>query len=262
MSLPPIVDSHLRLGAPDARPPELARLLPECGVESAVAVQPQPSMDETRAALALADGAPFVVGAVVWIDVESPSLADVLDEIGASPKLRGVCLSVDDRGDNHWLMKDDVRRGLREVAARGLSLDVIASPAQVPSVQALAEAAPELRIALAHLGAPYVARGEREPWGVYMLNLAPLRNVSVKLSGLIALDAQPNWSVAHLKLFVEPIVRLFGYSRLMFGSDWPSSVAAGYRDVLQAAVEAAGPMTDPQLASVLAGSAAEFYRLS
>ena len=138
---------------------------------------------------------------------------------------------------------------------------MIVEPRQVPSVRALAEAIPELRIAVAHIGSPFIARSEREPWGVHMLNLAPCANVSVKLSGLVTLDTEP-WSTAHLRLFVEPMVRLFGYRRMMFGSDWPNHLSvASYEQVLQATVEAAGPMTDAQLAAVLGGTATAFYRL-
>ena len=262
MNLPPIIDSHHRLNASAARPAALAALLAESGVERSVLVQPEPSLDGTRAALALADKAEFVAGAAVWADVESVALGALLDELGANPKLRGVCLPAHLQESNHWLAQDAVLAGLREVAKRGLSLDVIVEPRQIPSVRVLAEAVPDLRIALAHIGSPYIARGEREPWGVYILNLAAMRNVSVKISGLVTLDTQPDWNVAHLKLFVEPIVRLFGYSRVMFGSDWPAHTAvAGYQETLNAAIEAAGPMTEPQLAQVLGGAAAEFYRL-
>ncbi len=261
MSLPAVIDAHHQLAPSGAVPSELDRLLSECGVAGAVLVQPEPSPDDARAALALAAEAKLAAGAVVGVDIESPGFPGVLDELADASMLRGICLDVSNRGDNHWLARDAVRSGLRETAGRGLSLDVVASPAQIPSVRALAEAIPDLRIALVHIGAPYIARGEREPWGVYMLNLAPLENVCLKLSGLLTLDAQP-WSAARIKLFVEPVVRLFGYSRLMFGSDWPNPApVAGYRQALEAVVEAASPMTDPQIEQILSATAADFYRL-
>ena len=182
-------------------------------------------------------------------------------EAAASPKLRGVCLPAHVEDDNHWLTRDSVVAGLREVARRGLSADVIVEPRQLPSVRALAAALPDLAIALAHIGAPFIARSEREPWGVHMLNLAPLRNVTVKLTGLVTLDTRP-WNAAHLRLFVEPLVRMFGFDRMMFGSDWPAHGAvATYAQVIDAAREAAGPMTDAQHAQLFGHTAAAFYRL-
>lgn len=257
----PIVDAHHQLDRSNARPDQLAPLLAQNGVERTVLVQAEPSLEATRTALALADGCGFAAAAAVWVDVAADGLAELLDGLAASPKLRGVCLPANIEDDNHWLTQAPVIAGLREVAKRGLSADVIAEPRQLPSVRALAEALPELDIALAHIGAPFIARGEREPWGMHMLNLAPLRNVTVKLTGLVTLDTRP-WNAAHLRLFVEPIVRMFGFERMMFGSDWPAhNAAAAYAQVLGAAREAASPMTDAQHAQLFGRTAAAFYRL-
>ena len=263
MNLPPIVDAHHQFAPPDAGSEGLAPLLEQSGVERTVLVQPEKSLDATRAALELADASAFVAGAVVWADVTEAGLGGVLDQLSANARFRGICLPVSTEEDNHWLVQGPVLAGLREVAARGLSVDIIVEPRQLPSVRTLAEAIPSLRIAIAHIGSPFIGRSEREPWGVYMLNLAPLQNITVKLSGLVTLDMRPVWNTAHLKLFVEPMVRLFGYRRMMFGSDWPHHLsAATYDQVLHATIEAAGPMTDEQAAQVLNGTATEFYRLS
>ena len=260
MNLPPILDAHRQPAAPDSAG-EFAALASSCGVQRTVLVQPEPSDEATDAALAHAAQDELVAAAAVWADVTSRNLGKTLKRLEGNKKVRGLCLPAFREEDNHWLTRSDVLSGLREVAKRGLSLDVIVEPRQVPSVRDLAEAAPDLRIALAHIGSPFIARSEREPWGVHMLNVAPCANVSVKLSGLVTLDTEP-WSTAHLKLFVEPMVRLFGYRRMMFGSDWPNHLAvATYEQVLQATIEAAGPMTDAQLADVLGGTAAAFYRL-
>ena len=260
MNLPPIVDAHRNAATPD-NAGEFAALVASTGVQRTVLVQPDPSDEATNAALAAAAGDDLVAAAVVWVDVTSRDLGKTLKQLERNKKARGLCLPAYREEDNHWLTQPDVLAGLREAAKHGLNLDVIVEPRQVPSVRNLAEAVPDLRIALAHIGSPFIARSEREPWGVHMLNLAPCANVSVKLSGLVTLDTEP-WSTAHFKLFVEPMVRLFGYRRMMFGSDWPNHLSvASYEQVLQATIEAAGPMTDPQLADVLGGTAAAFYRL-
>jgi L-fuconolactonase len=178
-----------------------------------------------------------------------------------SSKVRAVAVRVADQPENHWLVRDDVLRGVRAAAERGLVLDIEIEPRQVPSVGRLAELVPELRIAIAHLGSPFIARSEREPWGVYMLNVAPNRNVYVKVSGLVMLDTEL-WKVAHHRLFVESVVRLFGYDRLMFGSDWPNHLSrATYGEVLEAAYDAAGPLTSRQAERLFRDTASEFYGL-
>ena len=261
MQLPPIVDAHCSLGVPGAPDEALAPLLAKSGVERTVLVQPEPSIDASRAALNAAESTDFVAAAVVWVDAASRDIDGTLGRLSRSRKLRGVCLPAHLEEDNHWLMRPDVLRGLRAAAKRGLSLDVIVEPRQLPSARDLAREIPDLRIAVAHLGSPFIGRGEREPWGVAMLRLAPMPNVFLKMSGLVSLDAEP-WNAARVKLFVEPSLRLFGYRRVMFGSDWPRhGERASYREVVRAAVEAAGPTTDAQLADLLGGTASRFYRL-
>ena len=261
MNLPPIVDAHRNAAMPD-NAEEFAELLASNGVQRTVLVQPEPSDEATNTALAAVAKDELVAAAAVWVDVTSRNLGKILKQLERNKKVRGLCLPAYREPDNHWLTQPDVLAGLREAAKPRPQprRDRGAAPGPLRT-RSLAEAVPDLRIALAHIGSPFIARSEREPWGVYMLNLAPCTNVSVKLSGLITLDTEP-WSTAHLKLFVEPMVRLFGYRRMMFGSDWPNHLAAAsYEQALQATIEAAGPMTEDQLASVLGGTASAFYRL-
>jgi L-fuconolactonase len=216
----------------------------------------------SRSLVDLASAADEVAAVAAWVDVTASDVGEQLDGLMASPKLRSVALSAGREAGNHWLVQEDTLRGLRLVAERGLCVDVEIEPRQLPSVGELAAALPDLRIVIAHIGSPFIARSEREPWGVHMLNVAPHKNVYAKLSGLPALDVQP-WSVAHQRLFVESMVRMFGYERLMFGSDWPGHLeSATFAEVRDAAVAAAGPMTDAQQERLFGGTARAVYGLS
>jgi L-fuconolactonase len=221
-----------------------------------------PDADASRSLRDLADAAEEIAAVAAWVDVTSGDVGAQLDGLMASPKVRSVALVVGQESNNHWLVEEDTLRGLRLVAERGLCVDLEIQPRQLPSVGALAAAIPELQIVVAHIGSPFIARSEREPWGVHMLNVAPHKNVYAKLSGLVALDVQP-WSVAHQQLFVASMVRMLGYDRLMFGSDWPGHVEfASYEQVREAAELAAGPMTDAQHERLFGGTARAFYGLS
>ena len=249
-------------GGQSALPADLSAPLREQGIAQTVLIQPEPSLSATEWALALAASTEFVGATAAWVDVTADDIEETMDRLCGEPKLRGVCLSLQGEPDNHWLLRDDVARGLRLVAERGMSLDLLVQPRQIPSVGALAARVPGLHIALGHMGAPFIAKGQREPWGVHMLNLAPHANVVVKVSGLVGLNAQSAWHVAHFRPFVEAVVRLFGHERLLFGSDWPLHLpVAGYAEVVDAAVASAGPMTDGQRERLLGGTAREFYRL-
>jgi len=260
-----IVDSHLSLFDRDGvkhDPAELGWLLMERGVGLGVLLQANLSAVDSLWTLEQAEASDFAGGVAVWIDLASPGAIDELEKMSANRKFRGLCLPVWREPDNYWLLREDVLGVLREVASRGLSVDLAVEPRQLPSVGRLAEMVPDLRIAIDHLGSPFIAKSEREPWGVYMLNVAPYRNITVKVSGLITLDVQPGWNVAHLRLFVESAVRLFGFDRMMFGSDWPNHLqAATYEEVVEAAIGAARPMTSAQQDQMLGLTAREFYRL-
>ena len=233
----------------------------QTGLSLTVAMQFEPQQSATTAAIAWADANDLVGAVAGWVDVMSPDVDSLLAEAASSPKFKSVALPVFIETDNHWLVTDHALKGLRAVAARGLTLDIQVEPRQLPSVGELAAAIPDLRIVVAHIGSPFIARSEREPWGVYMLNVAPYNNVYAKLSGLPALDSEP-WNVAHHRLFVESMVLRFGYERLMFGSDWPAHLGvASYQRVFDAALEAAGPMTSAQRQQLTSETARSFYRI-
>lgn len=239
----------------------LPGVLQGAGMSRAVLVSPEPAEAAAEEAVRLGQDSPSVAAIAAWADLTEDDVVDALDKLKQSRKVRAVAVRAADQPENHWLVRDDVVRGLRAAAERGLALDVEIEPRQVPSVGRLAELVPELRIAVAHLGSPFIARSEREPWGVYMLNVAPHRNIHVKVSGLVTLDTE-RWKVAHHRLFVESVVRLFGYDRLMFGSDWPNHLArATYEQVVEAAYEASGPLTSTQAERLFHGTASEFYGL-
>lgn len=234
----------------------------QAGPRQSVVVQFEREMSSTLNTVSWAEGMASVCAVAGWVDVTAPDIDASLDRVAWSAKFKSIALPVFLEVDNHWLVTPDVFRGLKAVAERGLAVDVRVEPRQLPSVGALAAAIPGLRIVVAHLGSPFIARSEREPWGVYMLNVASHANVYIKLSGLPALDSIP-WNVAHHRLYVESIVRRFGYERLMFGSDWPLGLELStYQQVWDGALESAGPTTDLQRQQLTSLTARSFYGLS
>ena len=256
-----VIDAHVRAGAPDALPEHLGPLLTQHGVNHAVLVQPSRSMTETERALALAAKTPFVAAVSAWIDLTAPGLSETLDRLTTDPKLKGVCLPLEEE-EPKWLLQETVVQGLQAVAELGLVADLLLRPVHLPAVAVLAAANPALRVVVGHIGKPFIAAGHTEPWSHAIARAAEYPNVYCKVSGLVTEDAQPGWRLAHLRPFVETVVRCFGYDRLLFGSDWPAFLpSASYAQVLEAAVEAAGPMSPGQRARFLSGTASELYRL-
>lgn len=260
MNSPLVFDSHFsyRSSPNDG----LEKLLSDYNIEGVVLVQETPTFEATENALNFAENAPQVSAASVWADLQSKSFESSIASIKKYPKARGIFLSINAHEDNHWLIRDEIVKSLKLLAENELSLDLSLEPRQIPSVQELAQLIPELKIMLTSIGSPYIARNEREPWGVYMMNLATAENVYVKLNGILSLDTLPHWSAAHLKIFVEPMMRLFGYSRVVYGGDDALDPSlGGYGSVLNALIEATSPLTDDQFTRIFRLNGKSFYRV-
>ena len=258
MNLSPVFDSHFSYIKPVSS--DIEKLRSEFNIEGLVLVQETPEFQATENALKFAEDSLHISAASVWVDLESKSFKSSITTIKEYAKTKGEFLPIGSHQDNHWLVRDESVKNLKLLPENGLSLDLSLEPRQIPSVQELAMLIPELKIMLTNIGSPYIARNEREPWGVYMMNLATAKNVYVKLNGILSLDTLPNWSSAHLKIFVEPVMRLFGYSRVVYGGDSALDPKIGdYGSVLSALLEAVSPLTDDQFARIFRLNGKSFY---
>ncbi|CAM5303837.1 amidohydrolase family protein [Streptomyces atroolivaceus] len=254
--------------APLRRTFTLTDLEPEAraaGVTATVLVQTVTLADETPEFLALADGSTLIAGVVGWTDLTAPDIADTLAALRALPggsRLVGIRHQVQGETDPEWLLRPDVQRGLRAVAAAGLVYDLIIRPHQIPAAVRAAALLPGLTFVLDHAGKPPVARRETHPWADHLRALSALPNTVCKLSGLVT-EADPlAWTVEDLRPYADTAIEAFGPGRLMFGSDWPvCRLAAGYADVLDAARELTGGLGEDEQRSVLAGTAQRVYGL-
>ena len=107
-----------------------------------VLVQCLPLVAETEELLRLAEQEQLVAGVVGWVDLTDPGVGNQLDRLRGLPggqSLVGIRHLVQAESDPRWLLRADVRRGLDEVAERGLCYDLLVLPHQLPAAAALAE---------------------------------------------------------------------------------------------------------------------------
>ena len=282
-----IVDAHHHVWDPGTRRhawldglPELRRpfLLsgyagaarPE-GVTASVLVQVLNSTAETEEFLALAAGRagaapPEVAGVVGWADLTRDDIGDELDRLRALPggdRLAGLRHLVQDEPDPGWLVRPDVRRGLRAAGAAGLVFDVLVRPAQLPAALRLTGELDDVRFVLDHGAKPEVAAGRFEPWAGLIGELAQRPNVTCKLSGLVT-EAGPGWKPETFAPYADRLLECFGPGRLMFGSDWPvCTLAASYHEVITLARTLLdGRLSPAETDAVFGGNAVAAYGLS
>jgi L-fuconolactonase len=246
-------------------PADLAVELGPAGVTGTVLVQTISDIAETRQFLDIAVDSDYVRGVVGWVDLAAPSVGDDLDALLDGPggdHLVGIRHQVHDEDDPRWLCRDDVRRGLLAVEARGLTYDILVRTRELPAATETVAALPELRFVLDHIAKPRIIDGRDELWRERIPALAAQPNVSVKLSGMVTEAVWTNWTADDLRPFVHFVVDRFGVERVMFGSDWPVCLLAGsYRSVSAGLADALGPLSPDEESRIYRDNATSAYRL-
>jgi predicted TIM-barrel fold metal-dependent hydrolase len=116
----------------------------------------------------------------------------------------------------------------------GLNVNIFTSGDQVPCVEMLAAAFPQVPISLDHLGVMPTTPGFVDRWGrprsddeplppaafPRILAMARFPNVYIKVSGEYAVSKGP-WPYADMKPMVEQIYRAYGPERMMWCTDSP-----------------------------------------
>jgi L-fuconolactonase len=248
--------------ARDFTPEDLATELTTAGVDRTVLIQSVDESAENDRLLQYAE-TPYVGAVVGWLPLSDPAAArQEIDRIGGLDKFSGVRCLVG-RDPLEWLA-DSVDL-FRELASAGIAWDVVpVTAAQTKAVLQLADAVPELRIVVDHLGRPPVDSGGWEPWAGQVRELAQCPRVAMKVSlGIDLLTELNEWP--ELGRYLARVVECFGAGRLMLASNWPVVLLrASYGEAwtqLRTALEQVTQDQD-ELAAVLGGTAADYYRIN
>jgi L-fuconolactonase len=243
-------------------PQNLKPLLAPAGIDRTVVVQAVHSLEESRWLLGISSGCEFVEGAVVWVDLTSPSLGKDLDELQAHQKFRGVRHQIEDEPDDAWMVHKEVIRGLQELQRRSVPFDLLVRPRHLKYIPQLWDRCPDLKLVLDHIGKPLIRQGDFDGWAREIETLAGLPNVWCKLSGMITEADWKNWAPDTLKPYVQHVVDHFGNDRLMFGSDWPVCTLAGsYQQVVDTLRQVLGRLPPAEEKRIWGGNACDFYCL-
>lgn len=280
----PIIDSHHHFWDPKSggdygwlsgpfepinrvfEPADLRPSLAANTVSGTVLVQTWNDLDETWDFIRIAEATDFVSGVVGWVDLTDPKVGETLAALKASPAgkwLVGVRHLIQTEADPNWLVRDDVRRGLKAVEAVDLVYDLVPNMPQLPSCVRTVEAFPKMRFVLDHISKPNIRDGEFREWSRLMRGFRAERgHVWCKLSGMVTEADWQNWTPEHLKPYVHEVLDIFGVDHCMFGTDWPVClVAASYDRVVDALRECLDDLDAADLDKIFGANAIEAYRL-
>ncbi|HEU4934538.1 MAG TPA: amidohydrolase family protein [Pyrinomonadaceae bacterium] len=247
----------------DYLPNDLAPIIQKNGIQKTILVQASNSVAESRWLLELANANSFIAGVVGWVDLMSPDIDTQLDELCVDPKFKGVRHLVESEPDDDWLVRPAVLAGLKYLAERGLSYDLLVHTRHLKHIPRVAESCPDLSLVIDHLAKPPIARNEIKEWSQALQPLARYSNISCKLSGLVTEANWNSWQTDDLRPFVDTALEAFGPDRMMFGSDYPVCLlAASYDRVLDSFQEILKSLSDADRDKIFSQNAEKFYRLN
>jgi L-fuconolactonase len=244
-------------------PPSAARAeLAAAGIDAAVLVQAEDSERDTGYLLDVAGEHSWVAGVVGWVRLDDPArAARQLDRWQQHRAFRGVRHLVHDDPREDFLDLPSVRRSLRMLAERGLPFDVPdAWPRHLDAVERLAADLPELTVVVDHLAKPPRGRDDFGQWQEAIRAVARHPNTVAKVSGLQFPGAP--FTTAAIRPVFDHALELFGPARLMYGGDWPMTVAeGGYAAVWRVLSGLIGELSQDERACLLSGTAKRVYGL-
>jgi L-fuconolactonase len=276
-----MIDAHIHFWDPTRdddilivrRQPVLARrympeeLLPElaaAGVTGAVAIQSAPNPSETAHLIETSASVDAVRAVVGWVDLAAADVGAQLDALRARPKLVGVRAMLNRAPTVDWLGMPAVRPGLEAIAARGMTLDLIAGLAHVPTILDIAKAVPSLRFVVDHGATPPTGRPEFAAWRESVARLAGETSARTKFSGF-AEEAPADWTAAMLEPAFAHVLASFGPERIMWASNWPViDLRGGYARWVAASLSLLdrANLAPSARTAILETNATAFYRVN
>jgi predicted TIM-barrel fold metal-dependent hydrolase len=232
-------------------------------------------------------------GIVGACDLTSPGFRDVLaaEEQAGGGYFKGIRVGAqrDSEAGKGWavpprehLMLDPaIQAGVAALAERGLTCDLMCFHPQLAEAAKLAEAAPDTRIVLNHMGGPlgvgaWAGRQDevRRDWADGLRLAAAHQNVWLKVGGLAnpyfggimfrdrELPPSSEELAAAYRPWFEQAVDIFGPGRIMFESNFPADrTTVSYQVVWNAFKRLGQRYSDAEQRAMLAGTAIDFYRL-
>jgi L-fuconolactonase len=176
---------------------------------------------------------------------------------------RGVRRLIQNQPDPEFVLRSDVIAATKLLPKYNLSFDLCIFHHQLKNTIAYVRACPDVFFIMDHIAKPGIKAGLVEPWEADMRELASLPNVVCKLSGVTTEADHDHWTPAQLKPYIDHVIDVFGFDRLMYGGDWPVSELAGpYTAWLDVLDNITASCSDSERRKLFRENAQKFYRLA
>jgi predicted TIM-barrel fold metal-dependent hydrolase len=123
--------------------------------------------------------------------------------------------------DNAMSQDQQFRDNVRKIGAAGKSFDMCFLERQLDLAIEFAAACDNTHLILDHCGNPEIAQGDSTHWLAKMRELAQMDHVICKISGLTNHCAAHQDKFEAVRPVIEQSIEIFGWDRVIWGSDWP-----------------------------------------
>ena len=226
------------------------------------------ALEETDWLESLAAEQRWPTGIVAFAALDDPAVESLLERQASRPRVRGIRHIVNWHPDpsrtytSRDLTQDDGwRAGYALLGKYGLSFDLQCYPAQMPAIADLIAQHPNIPVIVDHLGMPVLddEKGEEE-WRLGLALLSRQEHVAIKLSGFGFV--RRNWTAEQIVPLVHEVIELFGPSRCLFATDFPTDKLFGTVDrYFEAQQRIASAYSREEQRDMLGRNADRIYRL-
>lgn len=203
------------------------------------------TVEETIWVQSIIAGGELPAGLVVYAPLQDSNVGALLDaHLSNSPHVKGVRQILCWHQKPHFCFVDDPslmemaawRSGLKELAKRNLSFDLMVYQHQLNQAHDVIACHPDVLFIINHTAMPVdrTAAGFAQ-WRADLKRVSGLPNAAIKISGLGQTDWA--WTEASLRPYVLEAIEFFGPQRAMFASNFPVDKAYSSFDRLYGAFE-------------------------
>lgn len=197
---------------------DLLAAMDEAGVDRAVIVPPMWMGDTNDLALEAAQAHPDRLAVLGRLSLGDPASAGVLDDWKSQPGMLGLRFTFSKPEEFDWLTSGSLEWLWGGAERAGIPVMVMIS-GYLPEVAKIAEAHPDLRLCIDHLG---LVRGAIDDAAFadlpILLPLAKFPNVVVKATSLACYSTEA-YPYPGLHPYIRQIYDAFGPARMFWGSD-------------------------------------------
>ena len=253
----------------DVLPPEYESLARPNGIVAAGVVEASGIVEDNQWILDRLRGNSFYSFFVGNLDVGAANFASDLARFSRDKRFVGIRGYLTGPAEGITLSPAQLA-SLRDLAQRGMSLDIISRGTKNPKdqVQALCTAVPDLRIIIDHLGGAKGPAPVEPTWELEIRRLADVcPNVYMKFSSFYDMYAPGDvvfpspTNLGAYKAHFDVLMTAFGPDRLVWGSNWPVITLHGtFEDQIRIAEEYLAPFGHDIRDMVMYKNALKFYR--